>query len=100
MIRRSRKDHNHDALAAVFRQMGCSVVDMHNTGIAGWPDKAVGCLGVTHIVETKNPLTAYGRSGLNDNQTAFSRDWRGSPVHVVSTEQDVIDLVNQWRRGK
>jgi hypothetical protein len=96
--RRSRKDNNHDQLANLFRQMGCSAIDMVDTGIPGWPDMAVGVIGKTHLVEVKNVETAYGRSGLNANQTAFARDWRGEPVEVVCTTEDVIALVNKWRK--
>lgn len=98
--RRSRKDNNHDELANLFRQLGCYAIDMIDTGIPGWPDLAVGCIGVTHLIEVKNDATQYGRSGFNANQTAFNRDWRGEPVEMVSTQDDVIELVAKWRKGK
>jgi len=95
--RRSRKDNNHEALASLFRQMGCSAIDMIDTGIPGWPDLCIGLFGKTHNVEIKNPDTAYGRSGLNSNQTAFARDWKGEPIEIVSTPDEVIALVRKWR---
>ena len=98
-MRRGRRDNNHDRLKKVFEAMGCSVIDLTDTGIPGWPDMAVGLFGVTRLAECKNPDNWYGRAGLNDNQTAFSRDWKGSTVHVVYTEDDVINLVTSWRRG-
>lgn len=99
-MRRAKKDANHDALAAVFRQMGCSVADLVSTGIPGWPDICVGAVGLNHLVECKNPETAYGRAGLNANQQAFARDWRGGKVYTVATTEDVITLVNRWRRTR
>ncbi len=94
----ARKDGNHDEIANTFRRLGCSVIDTHLPPVPGYPDKLVGCVGVTHLVETKNRDTAYGRAGFNDNQTAFARDWRGSPVHLVTTPDEAIALVQRWRK--
>jgi len=96
----SAKDGNHDALVAIFRRMGCTVLETIRTGIPGMPDLICGCLGKWHAVEIKNPDTAYGRKGLNANQTAFGRDNLGEPVFVVDSEDGVIALVNQWRKPR
>ena len=74
-------------------------MDTVSTGISGFPDLVVGCVGRNHLVEAKNPKTAYGRRGLNDNQTAFARDWRGERIFTVSSEDEVIALVQNWRRA-
>lgn len=95
--RRSRKDSNHNELANLFRKLGVSAIDMIDTGIPGWPDLACGVMSRTYLVEVKNSTTQYGRSGLNSNQTAFQREWRGSPIEIVSTEDEVIALVRKWR---
>ena len=95
---RSKKDANHDDIVALFRELGCSVIEMHATGIPGFPDLACGAIGRTHLVEVKNRETAYGRRGLNDNQTAFARDWRGERIYTVSSEDEVIAVVQNWRR--
>lgn len=94
-----RKDGNHKELLLAFQQMGCSTADLSNAGIAGWPDTVVGCVGLNHLVEFKNPATRYGRDGLNQNQEAFSRDWRGGKLYVVSTVEEIAALVGNWRRG-
>lgn len=96
----ARKDSNHDEIANTFRGLGCSAIDTNLPPVAGYPDLVIGCMGVTHLVEAKSTLTAYGRAGLNDNQTAFARDWRGSPVHLVSSPDDAIALVKKWRAPK
>lgn len=96
-MRRGRRDKCHSDLADLFRRLGCSVVDTVDTGIPGWPDLACGLFNVTHLVELKSPDTSYGRKGFNDNQTAFARDWKGEPVEIVSTEDEVIALVRKWR---
>lgn len=98
-VRRGKKDGNHDALKAVFLQLGCSVADLYNAGLPGFPDIVVGVAGKNALVEIKNPETAYGRAGLNNNQTAFERDWRGAKPFVVSDELEVVALVNSLRRA-
>jgi len=99
MNRHSKKDANHDELVAVFERLGCTVAQMHACGVAGFPDIAVGAIGRTWLVELKNPQSAYGRAGLNENQSAFARDWRGGKVYTACTENDVIALVQHWRRA-
>lgn len=94
---RGSRDLNHETRADEFRALGCTVTDTDNTGIPGWPDLVVGCIGVNHLVEIKNPDTAYGRKGMTADQTTFNRDWRGERVTVVETTDDVINLVAVWR---
>lgn len=96
---RGKKDDNHDEISEVFKSLGCSVASLHNTGLAGWPDVVVGVVGVNRLVEIKNPDTAYGRKGLNQNQTAFAQEWRGDRVWVVSSRDEAIALVQNWRRS-
>ena len=98
-VRRGKKDSNHDALKLVFQQMGCSVADLYNAGLTGFPDVVVGVAGRDYLVEIKNPETSYGRAGLNDNQTKFARDWRGGQLYVVRTPDEVAALVNKLRRA-
>ena len=95
---RGSKDHNHDEVRDAFSALGCSVADLHNAGVPGWPDIVVGCIGVNHLVEVKNLDTRYGRAGLNPEQAAFARDWRGGPVEVAYTPEDAIALVSRWRK--
>lgn len=98
-MRRGRKDTNHSEIAKAFRSLGCTVAEFPKTDIPGWPDFCVGCVGKNFLVDAKNPLTAYGRAGLNANQTAFNRDWRGGKIETASTVDEVIHLVSKWRRS-
>jgi hypothetical protein len=99
MIRRtSKRDVNHGGLTKAFERLGCTVQDLSHAGVSGWPDVVVGCIGQNHLVEFKNPETAYGRAGLNRNQRAFARDWRGGLVYAVSAPEEVEALVRNWRR--
>lgn len=97
--RQSKRDANHAELTRAFEELGCTVQDLSHAGVAGWPDVVVGCIGRNHLVEFKNPETAYGRAGLNSNQRTFARDWRGGQIYAVSTTQEVMVLVQNWRRG-
>lgn len=58
----------------------------------------IGLVGVTVLVEIKNPETSYGKSGLRDSQKIFASRWRGSPIAVVRTEQEAVELVTATRR--
>lgn len=58
----------------------------------------VGLIGITALVEVKNPETGYGKRGLTESQKRFAGRWRGSPIHVVHNEQEAIDLVQNLRR--
>ena len=95
--RRCRKDANHGEIEHAFADLGCTTADLSHAGIAGWPDLVIGCLGIDHLVEVKNPGSRYGRAGLNANQSNFARDWRGGPIHTVASRDDVIALVARWR---
>jgi hypothetical protein len=95
--RGGRKDHNHSAITAAFLSIpGVSIFDLSDIG-RGVPDLIVGVRGESLLVEIKNPATHYGRKGLNRRQLAFQADWKGGPIHVVRTIDDVIELVNSVR---
>lgn len=93
-----RRDQNHAELTDQFEQLGCTVEDLSQAGVEGLPDVVVGCMGENHLVEFKNPKTAYGRAGLNLNQQGFDRRWRGGRVWAVSSRDEVTALVQNWRR--
>ena len=92
MKRHAKRDANHCKVAGWYRDLGCSVADTHAAGI-GVPDLFVGCVGLCHPVEVK---TEEGR--LLPSQETFIKTWRGTPVRVVRTQQDVIDHVQEMRR--
>lgn len=94
-----RRDANHAPLVEAFKALGCSVADLSHAGLPGWPDIVVGVASRDHLVELKNPETRYGRAGLNENQQAFARDWRGGKLFVVSTVDEVAALVRNLRAG-
>lgn len=96
-MRRGSRDRNHGELSKAFESLGCSVADLSLLGLPGWPDVVVGVQGRNHLVEFKNPETRYGRAGLNPDQQAFSRDWRGGKLFMVSTVDEAAALVRNLR---
>lgn len=96
MRRAAKRDANHGEIVTTFERLGCTVFETDRVG-GGWPDLVVGVLGVSFLVEIKNPETHYGRAGLNGNQSAFARDWRGGPVHVCCSTDEAVALVQNWR---
>lgn len=100
MKRRGKKDANHDEIVEAFQRVGCTVAQLHDTGVPGWPDLVVGCIGVNHLVEVKSLDSAYGRAGLNANQSAFARDWRGGKVWICTSTTDAYNLVAEWRKRR
>jgi hypothetical protein len=99
MRRAARRDGNHNDVVDRFRALGCSVFETDRVG-DGFPDLVVGCLGVNHLVEVKNPETRYGRQGLNNGQTLFDAAWRGARVWLVCSVDEATAVVQNWRRGK
>lgn len=97
--RAAKRDANHGPVVARFLALGCSVAETVDTGIPGFPDVVVGVVGINHLVEIKNLATSYGRAGLNGNQTAFARDWRGARIWTCSSEDEATALVQNWRKG-
>lgn len=87
-----RADQNHVELAKVYEDLGCSVVNTYHVG-GGFGDAVIGVVGVNEIIEIK---TLDGEK--TPAQVRFHRDWRGSPVVIVRTMDDVIAHVKAIRR--
>lgn len=87
----SRKDANHDALAAVYVELGCSCEDTSTLG-EGFPDAVVGCAGVTDLVEFKSDGGA-----IKPAQVTFDARWRGSKVLIIRSRDEVIYHVQSMR---
>jgi hypothetical protein len=91
-----RKDLNHWEITALLDQLGIGFVDMSALG-RGVPDLVVGLRGIAHLWEIKNPQNSYGKRGLNKNQIKWAENWRGSPVYVISSEDDALRFINGER---
>lgn len=91
---RAKLDSNHFEVIAAFKAFGAGVIDASTMG-AGFPDLLVNINGSAQLVEVKNPNTEYGRKGLTAAQQRFADEWRGSPVHIVRTVEDVQHFIAQ-----
>jgi hypothetical protein len=81
------KDSNHDEVFNVLRAKCPMVYDLSSQG-GGMPD---GCAAVGRewvLFEVKNPLTKYGRKGLNKNQQRFAAEWKGAPMFILHSAEE------------
>ncbi len=62
-------------------------------------DRLWGLLGITWLVEYKNPETAYGRKGLRPTQKRFEETWRGSGVVVIDCVEKVDVAARHMREA-
>lgn len=85
---RGRGDKNQGPIVAVLEAVGCSVY------FIDWPfDLLVGYRGKMWLAEVKNPGTAYGRRGLNENQLRTARLWKGPPPVLLETPEQALAMV-------
>jgi len=89
MLIRHRRDQNQAAIVRALRKAGATVVITADVG-GGFPDLVVGWNGVTYLVEVKN------RTKLSESQQRFIERWRGGPIVVLSS----LDDVAQFLEGK
>lgn len=85
-------DANQRRVIAVLRAHGASVEAIQGAR-AGVPDLLVGFRGVTRLVEVKPLVSETRRRELRETQEAWHRQWRGSPVCVVRTDADAVELL-------
>lgn len=90
--RYGNKDANHNQVVQWYRELGCSVAETHDACL-GVPDLYIGCCGLTDPVEVK---TEDG--DLRPSQRNFIASWRGSPVWIIRTQNEVIEHVNHMRK--
>lgn len=85
------KDANHAGLRDDWRRLGGSWIDI--TPIEGGePDAVVGWRGADRLVEIKRPDLPPSRQRPRPNQVEWHRSWRGRPVAVVTTLEEILAL--------
>ena len=92
MRRAARTDANHKAIVQALSAYGASVIDSSRLG-SGYPDLTIGHAEKTLLMEVKNPDTAYGRKGLNDNQKRWVQGWKGGAYCVVDSVEAALRAV-------
>ena len=88
----AKKDANHHAIVGALESAGIAVIDMSGHGY-GFPDLIVCRRGLTLLVEIKNPLTPYGKRGLNKKQSEWADKWPAT-VYILKTLEDVGRFAN------
>jgi len=95
MRRAAKVDGNHAELAALARQMGCSVLDLSRVG-SGCPDLLLGIATASGrknlLVEVKDSSQPPSKRKLTPDQVEFHKTWRG-PVAVVESADELISLI-------
>lgn len=81
----------------VFRQMGASVLDLHEVG-KGCPDLLLGFGRLDVLVEVKDGEKSPSRRTLTPEQVKFIDEWKGRPVAVISTIDEAHELIMSLAR--
>jgi hypothetical protein len=87
-------DANHAAIVAFMSQLGPEPIDTSKVG-SGFPDLVWPFQGQTILVEIKTP-----DGSLTPSQERFHREWRGGPLIVVASDEDVAVAVERMTRAR
>lgn len=99
MRRAAKTDANHANVRDGLRQIpGCTVRDTSGIG-GGFPDLVVGMRGVTLMLEVKDGAKAPSARKLTAAQQNFVENWTGSPIWVVESLQQAVDIVLREARS-
>jgi len=86
------RDANESEIFDAWRRVGASVYRLDEPC-----DAIVGYRGKTFLAEIKRPLGPRGgksHSKLTKAQERFNREWRGSPVQIVRTVDDALNMLS------
>lgn len=86
-----KKDTTHKAIADGLKACGFSVADTSRLG-DDFPDLVIGKFGFDAKVECKSDKKIHKQKGdgLSDGQKSFKDQWKGAPVIVAQTVEDVL----------
>ena len=87
-MRAKRVDKNQPQIVKALRDRGVSVFLLHTVG-KGCPDLLCGINNTTFLVEIK----ADEKATFTRDQIEFMAMWKGSPVHRISSEEEVVALL-------
>jgi Holliday junction resolvase len=95
MRSRGKTDLNQSAIVDELRQQGFSVAVTSSIG-NDFPDLVVGRNGLDRLVEVKNSVGGF----LTDGQLLFAAAWKGAPIIIARSTEDVIKAFNQRMKGR
>lgn len=84
-IRYARRDQNEDGIKRMLDEIGATWLEINSPGA---PDLLVGWRQENWLFEVKTP-----KGKVRDNQTDWHEWWRGAPVHVVRSVDDVLRVL-------
>lgn len=102
-FRKAHKDINHDEVKEDLLRLGFSVQDLHMVG-RGCPDMLLGKHKQTFLVELKSDreyavknrsATSVRRGKLEESQVQWIENWRGSPVIVARTTEEILAKISE-----
>ena len=88
MRRAYRLDSCHQAIVAEFTARGATVLSLAGVG-SGCPDALVGYRQQARLVEFKDGTRSPSKRKLTPDQVDWMSWWRGSPVLVINSVEDV-----------
>jgi hypothetical protein len=93
MRRAAKVDRNHAEIRDALRSFpGVTVRDCSHVG-GGFPDLVVGFRGITMLLEIKDGAKVPSARRLTSHQRTFAEQWTGSPIWVVESVAQAIDVV-------
>ena len=93
MRRAAKIDANHVAIRDALRAIpGVTVKDAAHVG-GGFPDLVIGVHGKTVLIEVKDGAKVPSARKLTPAQVRFRAAWSGSPIWVVESVGQAVDLV-------
>ena len=86
-----KKDTSHAGIVRGLRLHGFSVADTSALG-GDFPDLVIGKHGIDAKVECKSPKKIHHQKGdgLSEGQKDFKDAWKGAPVIVATTIDEVL----------
>lgn len=97
MRRAARTDANHAEICRVFRDAGCTVVDLSMVG-RGCPDIAVGAAGNTAFVEIKDGTKPPSEQRLTVAQQLWHAAWRGGTLAIVNDVEGALRVARMLHK--
>jgi hypothetical protein len=93
-------DHHHAEIRDGLRDVpGCTVRDTSGVG-EGFPDLVVGFRSRTILIEIKDGAKKPSARKLTAAQQHFAANWSGSPIWVVQSLAQALDVLMKEARAK
>jgi hypothetical protein len=89
MRKAARRDVGEKEIVEALRTRGATVYYLDDPC-----DLLIGYNNKTMLMEVKNPNSAYGKKGFNENQQHFAENWKGGPFCLVDSPDSALRMLN------